>query len=366
MSKKTEVGKEIAEAKKMYKYISDEIIINLVKTALQEQEKDGKNWIVEGFPRTAAQVVSLQKMGIIPTRVVLLNIKKPSSQLKVKNNLISNATGLYGPELERVANNAIDEYYYHIANVQDLLKEAQLIQNYDANINKDELCNEVAKMVQIRIDNPLRLPRIILLGPPGSGKSYQGASIAKRFGLTYINMKELLNIEVGNKVDQSQEIVDSILKGEEIRDEIILPIMQKRLAKTDCKLNGYILDGFPSTIAQINLLKSLNAKPSMVVLLEWDEDKWLGRIKERRYDPQTGKIIDRTLDQDIDEDMYDRIVKQEEDNEETIKKRRKMWDEFVNTAESAYNQCLLTVNTGDLSIEEATENICEAIINPMF
>jgi adenylate kinase len=268
VSKKTEVGKEIAEAKKMYKYISDEIIINLVKTALQEQEKDGKNWIVEGFPRTAAQVVSLQKMGIIPTRVVLLNIKKPSSQLKVKNNLISNATGLYGPELERVANNAIDEYYYHIANVQDLLKEAQLIQNYDANINKDELCNEVAKMVQIRIDNPLRLPRIILLGPPGSGKSYQGASIAKRFGLTYINMKELLNIEVGNKVDQSQEIVDSILKGEEIRDEIILPIMQKRLAKTDCKLNGYILDGFPSTIAQINLLKSLNAKPSMVVLLE--------------------------------------------------------------------------------------------------
>lgn len=72
------------------------------------------------------------------------------------------------------------------------------------------------------------------------------------------------------------------------------------------------------------------------------------------------------MDQDIDEDMYDRIVKQEEDNEETIKKRRKMWDEFVNTAESAYNQCLLTVNTGDLSIEEATENICEAIINPMF
>jgi adenylate kinase len=145
-----------------------------------------------------------------------------------------------------------------------------------------------------------------------------------------------------------------------------MPIVQKRLTRSDCRLNGYILDGFPSSIAQINLLKSLNIKPSMVVLLECDEDKCLSRIKERRYDPQTGRIIDRTLDQDIDEDMYDRIIKLDEDNEDAIINRRKKWDEFINIAESAYNQCLLTVNTGDLSIEEITNNICEAIVNPMF
>lgn len=120
VSKKSEVGKEIAECKKMYKYVNDEIVIDLVKNSLLEHEKDNKNWIVEGFPRTAVQFVALQKLGIIPTRVILLNIKKPSSQLKVKNNLISNATGLYGPELERVANNAIDEYYYHIDGVKRL------------------------------------------------------------------------------------------------------------------------------------------------------------------------------------------------------------------------------------------------------
>lgn len=104
----------------------------------------------------------------------------------------------------------------------------------------------------------------------------------------------------------------------------------------------------------------------MVVILEADKDKCLGRIKERRYDPQTGKIIDRTLDQDIDEDMYDRIIKLEEDNEEAIDNRFKNWDDFVGTAESAYNQCLLTVNTGELSIEDATANINEAILNPIF
>jgi adenylate kinase len=208
VSKKTELGKEIAESKKIYKYINDDIVIDLVKNALEEHEKAGKNWIVEGFPRTVEQVVSLQAMGIIPTRVILLNIKRPSSQLKVKNNLISNATGLYGPELERVANNAIEEYYYHIKGVKEEMNKAALVQEYDSNINKDELCNEIAKMIQIRIDNPFRLPRIILLGPPGCGKSYQGELISKRFGLTYVSMKELLNVEIGNKSPHSQEILD--------------------------------------------------------------------------------------------------------------------------------------------------------------
>lgn len=204
----------------------------------------------------------------------------------------------------------------------------------------------MAKMIQIRIDNPFRLPRIIFLGPPGSGKTYFGEAVAKRFGLTFINARELL--------------------VNETKDEVVIPILKKRLTQTDCKLNGYILDGYPCTLAQINLLKSINSKPSMVVIFECDEEKCTGRIKERRYDPHTGKIINRTMDQDIDEDMYDRLVKLEEDNEETVAARRKEWEEFINTAESAYNQCLLTVNTAELSIEDATNNICEAIVNPMF
>lgn len=64
--------------------------------------------------------------------------------------------------------------------------------------------------------------------------------------------------------------------------------------------------------------------------------------------------------------MYDRIIKLDEDNEDAINKRRGIWDEFVNTAESAYNQCLLTVNTGEQNAEDVTNTICEAIVNPMF
>ena len=63
-------------------------------------------------------------------------------------------------------------------------------------------------MIQIRIDNPLRLPRLIIMGPPGSGKTFYANVISKRYGLTYINFKDLLDIEIGNKSDFSDEIID--------------------------------------------------------------------------------------------------------------------------------------------------------------
>lgn len=63
-------------------------------------------------------------------------------------------------------------------------------------------------MVQIRIDNPLRLPRLIIMGPPGSGKTYYSHAICKRYGLTYIGIKDLLDFEIGNKSDYSDEILD--------------------------------------------------------------------------------------------------------------------------------------------------------------
>jgi adenylate kinase family enzyme len=59
LNKKNEKAKIIQEAKKKYTYVRDDIVIDLIKPYIQNCEKDGKDWILEGFPRTVQQVVSL-------------------------------------------------------------------------------------------------------------------------------------------------------------------------------------------------------------------------------------------------------------------------------------------------------------------
>jgi adenylate kinase len=102
--------------------VDDNIVIELVKKEINKTEKEGKSWILEGFPRTKVQALALQKIGIIPDKFILLDVKKSTSITKVKNNLIANNSTLYGPELEEVASQAVDEYDLHIKGVKSAFK----------------------------------------------------------------------------------------------------------------------------------------------------------------------------------------------------------------------------------------------------
>jgi adenylate kinase len=84
--------------------VDDEIVINLVKTEIDKCEEQHQSWLVAGFPRTKVQALSLQKIGVIPDKFLVLDVKKSTSVTRVKNNLIQANTVLYGPELEDVAN----------------------------------------------------------------------------------------------------------------------------------------------------------------------------------------------------------------------------------------------------------------------
>lgn len=63
-------------------------------------------------------------------------------------------------------------------------------------------------------------------------------------------------------------IKETVQAGEQIPDEIILRLIDTRLRQSDCRVNGWVLDGFPQTEAQVNLLRSMRIKPSLVVLFE--------------------------------------------------------------------------------------------------
>jgi hypothetical protein len=157
-------------------------------------------------------------------------VKRSTSQTKVKNNLIQNNTSLYGPELEEVANQAVDEYDLHIKGVKGAFNG--FIYEYNA-IDKpqNDVANDLARMLRIRYRSnaPRRPPRVILLGPPGSGRSTQAASIAKRYGLVHICTRTLLKAEIKKNPEAGKLISTCLDNGSLVPDTIVIPLVEQRL-----------------------------------------------------------------------------------------------------------------------------------------
>lgn len=226
--------------------MDDNIVIALVKNQIMQYEKDNQSWIIEGFPRTKVQALSLQKIGVIPDKFILLDVKKSTSITKVKNNLIAANSTLYGPELDEVANMAIDEYDLHIRGVKSAFNG--FIYEYSATDKvQNDVANDLARMLRIRFRSnaPRRPPRVILVGPPGSGRSTQASTLAKRYGLVHIATRALIKQEISRNPDVGLLIQSCLDKGQLVPDQIVISLVEQRIKQSDCRVNGWILDGFP-------------------------------------------------------------------------------------------------------------------------
>jgi adenylate kinase len=112
--------------------------------------------------------------------------------------------------------------------------------------------------------------------------------IAQQFGLVHVSAKKILKNEIQKNPEIGKIISKAFDEGTDIPDEIINPLMEKRLKQSDCRVNGWVMEGFPYTKAQVNLLKAMRIKPSMVFLFEGTEDESSRRLGNRRVDPTTG------------------------------------------------------------------------------
>jgi len=290
-----------------------------------------------------------------------------ASQETIKETMTNNGTGYFGNELNEVINQAIQEYHLHIKGVQDAFKG--FIYEYDCTSRPqvNVVGNDLAKMLRIRFRStaPRRPPRVILLGPPGSGKTTQAQNIAQKFGLVHLCMKDMLKAEIQQKPHLGKVISAAIHKGEPVPDEICVQIMEQRLKQSDCKVNGFILDGFPKTEAQVNLLKAMRLKPSLVCLFEQTEQVSIHRLKHRRTDPQTGIQYNLESKQPTDELVEARLLEEAEDREEVVKKRYSNWQLNLSLMEETYKQMIQNIQS-DKTPEQVEEQICEGIQNPLF
>ena len=147
--------------------------------------------------------------------------------------------------------------------------------------------------------------RILFLGPPGAGKGTQATRIARALGVPHISTGEMLRDNVAAGTPLGEKAAAIMAAGDLVPDDIVVAMVEDRLSQADAAC-GYLLDGFPRTLAQAEALDAVMGEGALelAVLLEADEDELVARLLQRARDEG-----------------------REDDNEDTIRNRLRVYHE---------------------------------------
>lgn len=182
--------------------------------------------------------------------------------------------------------------------------------------------------------------RIILLGSPGSGKGTQAQFITEKYAIPQISTGDMLRAAVREGTPlgiEAKKVMDS---GGLVSDEIILGLIQERIAKQDCR-NGFLLDGFPRTIAQAEGLEGMGVKIDHVIDIEVDDEEIIKRMSGRRVHLQSGRSYHIQYNppqtEGVDDVTGEPLIQRDDDKEETVRKRLNVYHEQTKPLVSYYS-----------------------------
>jgi len=166
--------------------------------------------------------------------------------------------------------------------------------------------------------------RLILLGPPGAGKGTQAKMICEKYGIPQISTGDMLRAAVNAGTSLGIEAKKVMDAGELVSDDLILQLVKDRISENDCT-SGYLLDGFPRTIAQAEGMKKLGIDVDYVVELQVDDEEIIERISGRRIHPASGRVYHVKFNppkvENQDDETGEALIQRDDDTEHTVRKR---------------------------------------------
>ncbi|SJZ98500.1 Adenylate kinase [Cetobacterium ceti] len=169
---------------------------------------------------------------------------------------------------------------------------------------------------------------IMLFGAPGAGKGTQAKYIIDKYGIPQISTGDMLRAAITAGTPMGMEAKKFMDEGKLVPDSTIIGIIKERLSQEDCK-KGFILDGFPRTLAQAEaleeLMKELNIKLDKVISLNVPDELIVGRITGRRVCPACGASFHTVFNPSKVEGKCDYcgadLITRKDDTAETVNKR---------------------------------------------
>jgi adenylate kinase len=210
---------------------------------------------------------------------------------------------------------------------------------------------------------------LILLGPPGAGKGTQAKILIKKYGIPQISTGDILRSAVKEQTPMGVKAKGFMDSGALVPDEVVVGIVEERIGKPDCA-EGYILDGFPRTVAQADsltvMLRNKGAGIDHVISITVDNEELLKRITGRRTCKGCGAgyhvLYDPPKQADVCNECGGELYQRDDDREETMRRRLEVYEEQTSPLIAYYmDRNLLRTVDGMGDIDDIQRKLIELI-----
>lgn len=368
----TPEGKEADGLMKAGQLVPDDLVVNIIKNRIKEADCK-RGFLLDGFPRTLEQAQKLDALLAQANEKVSLVIDlsvadevlaericgrwihkssgrsyhvkfKPPVSLKEgmtpsADTMLDDTTNepLYqrADDTEEALKKRLKGYYEETVPVLTHYKGQGVVKTVDGAISIDAIWNSVEEAIQ-----PFVTARkiMILFGPPGAGKGTVAPKIVSACCIPQLSTGDMLRAAAAAGTQAGKEAAELMKTGALVSDDLVTNIIRDRIQEKDCK-GGFILDGFPRTVAQAQkldvLLASTSEKVSYVFALMVPDEvltdricgRWVHKASGRSYHvknvrPKSLKEGEEpTAENMLDDDTGEPLMRREDDTEEALKKR---------------------------------------------
>jgi len=169
---------------------------------------------------------------------------------------------------------------------------------------------------------------LVLMGLPGAGKGTQAEKIVEKYNIPHISTGDMFRTAIKDGTELGMQAKSFMDQGALVPDEVTIGIVRERLSKDDCK-KGFLLDGFPRTVAQAealeNILTDLDRQINFVINIDVDKEILMERLTGRRICKSCGSTYHLVFNPPAKEDTCDRcggeLYQRADDNAETVQNR---------------------------------------------
>ncbi|XP_065647184.1 adenylate kinase 8 isoform X3 [Hydra vulgaris] len=362
--------------------ISDEDVVEAIQKRISMDDCLMKGWLLDALPENREQALKMQAAGIYPKHVVLLEAPdrvliervvgkridflthdvyhltfNPPTKEDVMQRLVFDPESAEDKMLARLI-----KYHRTIDGITNCYSD--VLKNVNADQPKDDVLSQTLVHLSTRQRNNAPFtPRVLFLGPPGSGKSLQAVMLAKKYNLVNIDCNEFIKQKLKDDSKFGEAMKPFEERGVKIPDELIVNVVQERLGYLDAVKKGWILHGFPTTRSQVDLLNKTGHEPNRVIVFDISCDVAIERLSLRTVDPVTGRRYHILYNPPNSNTVKERLKTHPNDEESAVIKKYVDYRESLDDVLEFYTSA--NVINADQDVQSVFECIETILVYPL-